>query len=300
MITTRGLTKTFDGRTAISDLTMHIEEGEIFGLLGPNGAGKTTTVRMLAALIQPTAGQAVVNGFRLGQEDTQIRRSIGLLTEVPGLYDRLSAWKNLELYAQLHSVKDTPGQVEKYLRWLGLWDRRMDNAGALSKGMKQKLAIGRALLHEPKVLFLDEPTSGLDPQTTKSLRDFIAHLREEKRTILLCTHNLDEAARLCDRIAVVNTSLVVVDKPETLRQKLFGRRTIIQLVGLSEEAISAARSFDFVKGIERQGDRLIITLDDPERQNPLLIGGLVAAGAQIQFVSEQEHSLEEIYLKLVG
>jgi len=300
MITTRALTKVFDGRVAVSDLTLEIAEGEIFGLLGPNGAGKTTTVRMLACLIRPTSGEIIVNGFRAGLEDTSIRRSIGLLTEVPGLYDTLSAWQNLEVYGELYGVDDVPAQIEKYLRWLGLWERRRDRAGSFSKGMRQKLAIARALLHEPRVLFLDEPTSGLDPQTAKSLRDLIAELKGQGRTVLLCTHNLDEAERLCDRVALVRTRLVAVDTPEALRRRLFERRTVIQLRAVDERLIQTARAFPFVRNLEHTDHRLVVTVPDPEAQNPLLIRGLTAAGAEIQFVTEWEHSLEDVYLKLIG
>jgi len=193
MIRTENLTKTFILRKnqppiqAVQDLTLEINEGEVFGFLGPNGAGKTTTVRMLAALIRPTSGRAFINNLQIGRDDTRIRRSIGILTETPGMYERLSAEKNLSIYANLYDVQDVKGQVEKYLRMLGLWNRRMDEVGSFSKGMRQKLAIARALLHEPRVLFLDEPTSGLDPEAAKLVRDFIEELKSEGRTIFLCT-----------------------------------------------------------------------------------------------------------------
>ena len=208
MIRTEALTKQFPGSQkgtaimAVDGLTLEIKEGEAFGFLGPNGAGKTTTVRMLTCLIGPTSGRATVNGLEVGRDDTAIREQVGILTESPGMYDRLSAEKNLTIFAKLYGVKDIQGQVQKYLRLLGLWERRADEVGSFSKGMRQKLAIARALLHEPKVLFLDEPTSGLDPEAAKLVRDFIAELKTEGRTIFLCTHNLDEADRLCERIGI--------------------------------------------------------------------------------------------------
>ena len=233
MIRTEGLSKVFDTRTgpfpAVDSLNLKVNEGEVFGFLGPNGAGKTTTVRMLACLIAPTRGRAWVNGLEVGQEDTRIRGDLGILTESPGLYDRLSAKRNLSIFAELYGVQDVPGQVEKYLRLLGLWDRRDSDAGTLSKGMRQKLAIARALLHEPPVLFLDEPTSGLDPEAAKTVRDFIETLRGQGRTIFLCTHNLDEAERLCDRIGVFRQRLIAVDTPDALRRQLFGRQTVVHL-----------------------------------------------------------------------
>ncbi|MEK7324362.1 MAG: ABC transporter ATP-binding protein, partial [Chloroflexota bacterium] len=219
MIQTEGLTKRFpapkNGQpiVAVEGLDLTVQEGEVFGFLGPNGAGKTTTVRMLTSLIGPTSGRAVINGLEVGKDDGAIRQCVGILTETPGMYDRLSAEKNLTIFANLYGVKDAPGQVQRYLRMLGLWERRHDEAGSFSKGMRQKLAIARALLHEPKLVFLDEPTSGLDPEAAKLVRDFIAELKAEGRTIFMCTHNLDEAERLCGRIGIFKTRLITVDSP---------------------------------------------------------------------------------------
>ena len=203
MIRTEALCKYFQMKNrqinAVDGLSLEVKQGEVFGFLGPNGAGKTTTVRLLVCLIGPTAGRAWVNGLEVGVADRAIRGQVGILTESPGLYERLSARRNLEIFADLYGVKDVKGQAEKYLRLLGLWDRRETEAGTFSKGMRQKLAIARALLHEPPILFLDEPTSGLDPEAAKTVRDFIETLRGQGRTIFMCTHNLDEAERLCDR-----------------------------------------------------------------------------------------------------
>ncbi len=299
MITTHGLTKIFDGTVAVDGLTVTIHPGEIFGILGPNGAGKTTTVRLLACLVAPTSGEATVAGFRVGRDNDRIRHLIGIVTESPGLYDRLSAWKNLEIYARLYGVDSVTRRIEKYLRLLDLWDRRHEPVGTFSKGMKQKVALARALVHEPTVLLLDEPTSGLDPKMTKTVRDFIEQLRDQGRTILLCTHNLDEAERLCDRILVLKTRAIAVDTPEALRHRLFGRRVIVTLRAVEEPILQALSSLPVVGGIRQQGRRLIIEVNDPENDNPLLVRTLVAAGAQIQFVTEEEHSLEDVYLKLI-
>lgn len=206
MIHCRELTKQFESTVAVDRLTLDVNAGEVLGLLGPNGAGKTTTTRMLACLIRPTTGTAEIGGFTIGEADESIRRIIGITTEVPGLYERLSAMRNLEFFAELYGIDNATKRIEKYLRLLELWDRRNDRAGSFSKGMKQKLALARALIHEPKILLLDEPTSGLDPQVAQGVREFILQLKSEGRTILLCTHNLDEAARLCDRIAVLKNS----------------------------------------------------------------------------------------------
>ncbi len=299
MIVAKGLTKRFGDVLAVDDLDMEVRPGEIFGFLGPNGAGKTTTIRMLSALISPTSGKAKVAGYEIGREDNEIRRNAGILTESPGLYDRLSAERNLSFFAELHDVEDVAGQVERYLRLLGLWDRRGDMAATFSKGMRQKLAIARAMLHEPKVLFLDEPTAGLDPEMARLVREFIGELKDKGRTIFLCTHNLDEADRLCDRIAVVNTRLLALDTPEALRAKLYDRVVVIHLSAASPAYEKVVSEQSFVRSVEIKDNKLVVGLDDPERNNPELIRALVDAGADIQFVGELRRSLEEIYLRLV-
>jgi ABC-2 type transport system ATP-binding protein len=299
MILTEDLTKQFSSTLAVDSLSLQVTEGEVFGFLGPNGAGKTTTVRMLACLIKPTRGRAVVNGLTVGQDDTAIRRTAGLLTETPGLYDNLSAEYNLRIFAELYEVKDVPGQVEKYLRLLGLWERRFEPAATFSKGMKQKLAIARALLHEPPVLFLDEPTAGLDPESARLVRDFIADLRQQGRTIFLCTHNLDEADRLCDRVAVFKTRLLVVDTPARLRAQVFGRKVVFHLQSLQGVWTDRVSALPFVREARAVENKLLVTLDDPEANNPAIVRLLVEAGAQVQFVGELRHSLEETYLQLV-
>jgi ABC-2 type transport system ATP-binding protein len=299
MIQTENLTKRFGPTLAVDQLNLKIAEGEVFGFLGPNGAGKTTTVRMLTCLIGPTSGAALVNGCKVGQDDTEIRRTVGILTETPGMYDNLSAEYNLEIYATLYEVKDPKGQVEKFLRMLGLWERRHDPAGTFSKGMKQKLAIARSLLHEPRILFLDEPTSGLDPEAAHLVREFIEELRKEGVTIFLCTHNLDEADRLCDRIGVFKTRMLVEDSPANLRSQLFGRKVVFHLRQVDEELASSVQGMPFVQETRVLDNKLLVTLDDPEAHNPEIIRALVGAGAEIQFVGELRHSLEDVYLKLI-
>jgi len=306
MIRIEGLTKIFEvnkkvGKiTAVDRLDLDVQAGEVFGFLGPNGAGKTTTVRMLCALIGATAGRAWVNNFEVGQQDQDIRASVGILTEQPGMYDRLSAEKNLTIYARLYGVSNPAGQVEKYLRMLGLWDRRKDPAGSFSKGMKQKLAIARAILHEPTTVFLDEPTAALDPEAAKLVRDFIEELKTEGRTIFLCTHNLDEADRLCDRIAVFKHRVIKVDTPSRMRTSMFGRTIEYRLRNTDPSMIDLLKRFPFVKSAEIADGQLRAGLDDPESNNPIIVKALVEAGAEVQFVSEVRHSLEDVYLSLVN
>ena len=311
MIRTENLSKHFqsDGREirAVDGLNLQVREGEVFGFLGPNGAGKTTSVRVLTTLIAPTGGRAWVNGLQVGKDDEKIRAGVGILTESPGLYERLSAFYNLQIFAELYGCKNPKGQAEKYLRLLDLWDRRDTEAGTFSKGMKQKLAIARALLHEPPVVFLDEPTAALDPESSKTVRDFIETLRGQGRTIFLCTHNLDEAERLCDRIGVFKQQLIAVDTPDALRRQLFGRQTVIRLApGAQAQPLArAVAALDGVKGVDLgppengSGPTLLISLDDPAQRNPAIVRLLVEQGAAVQFVNELRHSLEDVYLSLI-
>ena len=299
MIHTENLTKRFKETLAVDSLSLDIREGEVFGFLGPNGAGKTTTVPMLTSLIGPTSGAATVAGFPIGQRNTDIRRNVGVLTETPGMYDNLSAEYNLRIFADLYEVRDAAGQVDKYLKMLGLYDRRLDSAGTFSKGMKQKLAIARAVLHEPKIVFLDEPTAALDPEAAHLVRDFIAELKKGGRTIFLCTHNLDEVDRLCDRIGVFKTRLLVVDTPSNLRASIFGRKVVFHLRAVEEKIAEALRALPFLREARLVDNKLVVTLEDPEAHNPEIVRLLVGMGADIQFVGELRHSLEEVYLQLV-
>ncbi|MBF6613048.1 MAG: ABC transporter ATP-binding protein [Chloroflexi bacterium] len=300
-IETIELTRTFGQRAAVEDLTLTIPSGKVFGFLGPNGAGKTTTVRMLAALIAPTRGTATVAGHHLGPDDSAIRRSVGLLTEAPGMYGRLTALQNLLFFAGLYGVSEPRAreQAERYLTMLDLWERRDDKVASFSKGMRQKLAIARALLHEPEIVFFDEPTAGLDPEAARTVRDFIKELRSEGRTIFLTTHNLPEADELCDLIGIFRTKLLRVDSPANLRSSLFGRGTIVRVAGDAAPWTGAARALPFVHGVSTQNGALSVTLDDPDRQNPLLVQALVQAGAPIQYIEPMSHSLEDVYLELL-
>lgn len=300
MIHTHHLSKRFGQILAVDQLTIDIEQGEVFGFLGPNGAGKTTTVRLLTCLITPTGGEATILGFKVGEDNQAIRRNVGILTETPGLYDRLSAWKNLTIFGELYEVEKVDYQVEKYLRLLGLWERRFDSAGSFSKGMRQKLAIARALLHEPRVLFLDEPTAGLDPQAARLVREFISELKGEGRTIFICTHNLDEADRLCDRVGVFKQHLRVLDSPGLLRRQVYGRQVMIELGESAQRYLEMLERMPEVNQVEAQGQQLIVAVEQPELDNPLIIRELVKNGANIQFVSEKQHSLEDVYLQLIN
>ncbi|NOX63244.1 MAG: ABC transporter ATP-binding protein [Chloroflexi bacterium] len=304
MIHTENLTRIFRRKkeapiTAVEDLSLDVRRGEVFGFLGPNGAGKTTTIRMLTCLIRPTKGEAVVNGYRVGEQNQAIRRTVGILTESPGFYERLSAAYNLRFYAKLYGVEDVDGQVEKHLRMMGLWKRRDDEVGSFSKGMRQKLALARALIHEPDIVFLDEPTAALDPEAAHMVREFIASMREMGRTIFLCTHNLDEADRLCDRIAVFRTRLLIVDSPANLRRRLFGRQVVFHLRQARPDLVAAIEPLPYVQEARFIDNKLLLRVDEPEQHNPDIIRLLVERGADIQFVGELRHRLEDVYLQLM-
>jgi ABC-2 type transport system ATP-binding protein len=224
---------------------------------------------------------------------------VGLLTESPGLYDRATAWYNLLYFARLYQLDQPESAVERYLKQLELWDRRDDRTGSFSKGMKQRLAIARALLHEPDLIFLDEPTSGLDPAASRRLREFLLGLKAEGRTILLTTHNLAEAERVADRIVVMKGNLIAVDTPKELHRRLFGNRTRFVLEGISEEQVASIRSFPFVQDAQSENGDLLVAQDDPESGNPLLVSELVRQGAKVRWVTDERASLEDIYLELV-
>jgi ABC-2 type transport system ATP-binding protein len=300
IVVTKKLTKSFGEITAVRDLSLTINTGEVFGLLGPNGAGKTTTVRLLAALLAPTAGEAQIAGFQVSSEGQHIRRIIGLLPEAPGLYDGLSAEQNLAFYGDMYGIEDKPKRIQRYLDLLGLWHRRYEPVGTFSKGMRQKLAIARALLHEPKVLFLDEPTSGLDPQASRLVRDFIAELRQQGRTIIICTHNLEEADRLCDRVAVLSGHLLALDSPSELRRKLFGRQVVFHLDEASLGLAAGLEGLPGVSKVEVIDNKILASVENPEIHNPELVRYLVENGAEIQFVGELRRRLEDVYLELMG
>jgi ABC-2 type transport system ATP-binding protein len=299
MIRTRGLSKHFGNLVAVDNLSLSIEAGEVFGLLGPNGAGKTTTIRMLSSLIGPTSGEAEVAGFRVGEDDRHIRKNVGILTESPGMYEQLSAERNLRFFATLYEVEGIDRQISQYLTMLGLWERRQEPVGTFSRGMRQRLAIARALLHEPRVLYLDEPTSGLDPEAALLVREFVASLKHQGRTIVICTHNLAEADRLCDRIAVLKSRMLALDTPAELRRQLYGRTVIFSLRNVEPRFAQAIRDQHSVQSARVVENDLQVTLDDPEVHNPAIVRTLVDLGAEIQFVRELQHSLEDVYLRLM-
>jgi ABC-2 type transport system ATP-binding protein len=303
MIELENLTRKFGELTAVDNVTLKVNKGEIFGFLGPNGAGKSTTVRMLCCLISKTSGEARVGDFDVDHEEDRlkIRKTIGYLSGDVGLYENLSAYKNLDFYGKLYEVPSAEREenIKRLLQLVGLWERKDDAAAGLSKGMKQKLAIARTLIHEPQVLFLDEPTANLDPLAAKTVRDFILELKKEKRTIFMNTHNLDEAERVCDRIAVLKTKLIAVGSPEDLERSVSNRKTVVHLESNGDSVLAAVKKLSTVKSVSKSENKIILDMDNPEKDNPQLIRTIVAAGVNIQYVTESRSTLEDVYLKLV-
>ncbi len=299
MLSAVHLTRRFGHRVAVDDATFEIERGEIFALLGPNGAGKTTTLRMLAGLIEPSAGEVRLAGHRVerGTAD-RLRARVGLLTEAPGLWDRLTVRENLVTYARLHGLAAPDRAVEQSMETFGIADRGDEPAALLSKGLKQRVAIARTLLHNPDIVLLDEPTSGLDPESARDVRQLILELRAGGRAVVLSTHNLDEVERIATRVAVLRQRLLAVDTPDSLRVRLFGHRLRITLTGQAGAFIPALRDAGH-PDVVADDRTLSIATRDAIHDTPDVVRVLVRHGAEIISVVPEEHSLEDVYLTLV-
>ena len=295
------LTKRFGERAAFEDVSFEIGYGEVFGFLGPNGAGKTTTVRTLGTLFSPTSGSASVAGLPLTPANgVEIRRRIAIMPKSPGLYERLSVVENLQCFADLYEIPDTRSRINSVLEIVSLTDRADDRSGALSKGLRQRAALARALLSDPEVLFLDEPTSGLDPAAARDVHALIGHLRERGVTIFLTTHRLEEAEKLCDRVAILNTTLRSIGKPEDLRDQLFARTLRVVTVAPIADPASVFGGISTVTRWHEDGpSTYVLAVSDPRKASPAVTSALVAAGAEVVSIGEEQHSLEDVYMQLV-
>ncbi len=301
MIETSDLTKEFGNFTAVRDVCLNVPEGEVLALLGPNGAGKTTTVRMLGAILKPTRGYARIAGHDTVTEAKAVRQVIGVLTEFPGLYARMKGVDYLAFFGELQGLPKNiiRQRVEQLLQRFELWEARDKQIGQYSKGMKQKLTLVRSMLHDPQVLFLDEPTSAMDPHSAKLVRDSIADLRRDRRTIVLCTHNLAEAEQLSDRIAIVRRGQIIAQgTPVELKHRLLGDplmeiRLAAPLNGLvnhlSEQVTVVAHGHDWVR----------YSVSNPSQFNPALLSELAQQQVPVITLSEVPRSLEEVYLRIV-
>src|SRR5580693_2515846 len=295
------LGKRFGSRVAFDDVSFQVGYGEVFGFLGPNGAGKTTTVRTLGTLLAPTSGSATVAGIPLSAGNGQaIRSRISIMPESPGLYLRLTVAENLECFARLYRLPDPRERIERALRAVTLTDRANDLCRSLSKGLRQRVALARALLNDPAVLFLDEPTSGLDPVASREVHELITALRDRGVTIFLTTHRLEEAERLCHRVAILNTTMRLVGSPDELRERLFEHSLAVTTVAPLD---APERVFAAVPGVDRWhpdgAGGYELTVSDPRAAAPALTRALVAAGADVLSIGERRHSLEDVYLELI-
>jgi ABC-2 type transport system ATP-binding protein len=295
------LTKRFGQRVAFSDVSFDVAYGEVFGFLGPNGAGKTTTVRTLGTLIAPTSGRASVAGIPLTPRNgQQIRARISIMPESPGLYLRLTVAENLQCFAGLYELADAAGRIERALKAVNLTDRVNDPCGSLSKGLRQRVALARAILNDPAVLFLDEPTSGLDPVAAREVHELIASLRARGVTIFLTTHRLEEAERLCDRVAILNTTLRLIGRPDELREQLFTRNLEVRARAPLPDP---GHVFAGLKGVEgwqqTPSGSYLLAVTDPDAAAPGVARALVGSGADVLSMAESRHSLEDVYLELI-
>jgi ABC-2 type transport system ATP-binding protein len=302
MIETAGLTKQFGDFTAVDGVDLAVCEGEVLALLGPNGAGKTTTVRMLASILKPTAGWAHIAGYDTIRDAKMVRHTVGLLTEFPGLYLRMKGRDYLDFFGRLQGL--SPAQrverSEQLLKRFELWEAADKRTGEYSKGMRQKMALVRAMLHDPQVLFLDEPTSAMDPHSAKLVRDAILELRRDRRTIILCTHNLTEAEMLADRIAIIRRGrIVALGTPAELKGRLLGD-PLLEL-RLAQPLDGLLSELEDMLSIEAYGDTwLRYRTAEPEHINPRLLQRLAERGTPVVTLSEVPRSLEEVYLRIVN
>ncbi|HEV3267691.1 MAG TPA: ABC transporter ATP-binding protein [Acidimicrobiales bacterium] len=295
------LTKRFGERTAFSDVSFDVGYGEVFGFLGPNGAGKTTTVRTLGTLIAPTSGSATVAGIPLKPENgVEIRQHIAIMPESPGLYLRLTVTENLEYFAGLYGQRHAAQRIKDALEAVNLSDRASDLCGGLSKGLRQRVGLARTLLSDPAILFLDEPTSGLDPVASLEVHNLIIGLREKGVTIFLTTHRLDEAEKLCDRVAFLNTTLRSVGRTAELRDQLFKRSLVVKtLAPLRDPETLFSRVLAVEEWRADGASSYVLTVSDPDIAAPDVTRNLVGDGADVLFIGESQHSLEDVYLELI-
>jgi ABC-2 type transport system ATP-binding protein len=295
------LTKRFGERTAFCEVSFDVAPGEVFGFLGPNGAGKTTTVRTLGTLIAPTSGSATVAGIPLSPENgVEIRQHIAIMPEAPGLYLRLTVTENLEYFAGLYGLHQPGARIRDALDAVNLGDRAGDLCGGLSKGLRQRVGLARTLLSDPAIMFLDEPTSGLDPVAAREVHNLITGLRQKGVTIFLTTHRLEEAEKLCDRVAILNTTLRTVGRPEELRGQLFTSALVVRTLaplGDPDQVFSRIPAVEGWRSEDPGG--YVLSVSDPRLAAPEVTRALVQAGADVLSIGEAQHSLEDVYLELI-
>ncbi len=303
-IETLELTKKFGSTVAVDKLNFEVEEGEIFGVLGPNGAGKTTTIRLLACLLSPSSGSAIVGGFDIIKDSVKVREIVGVQTENPSLYERLTAYENLDFFAEAYNVsgEQKKRRIKELLEFFGLWEFKDKKVGTLSRGMKQKLSIARALVHDPNIIFLDEPTSGLDPESAREIKDLMKLLSKQRKTIVFSTHILGDAERLCNRVMIINKGKkIALEALEELLSSTDKKILKITLRKLDQKVIDAIKCFEQVKEISIDDSTSVVSvvLSDVEKVTPDIIKSIVLNGGLILSVNVINQSLEDVYLKIV-
>ena len=298
MISASRLTRRFGPRVVVDEVSFEVARSEIVALLGPNGAGKTTTMRMLAGLIAPTSGLVTIEGMRLTRASAaHLRSRIGFLTEAPGLWDRLSVRENLHVYGRLYGLPSPKSSIDRMLELFELRDSESTRAAELSKGMRQKVALARAMLHQPTVLLLDEPTSGLDPEIRRTVRALLEDRRAAGCAILVSTHNLDEAERIADRVAVLQGRLLALDRPDALRRRMPSGRVLIRVLDDPHRYLPLMQSMDASAALN---DRTFaVRASDVERDTSAMVSALVTAGARVVEVRPEVPALEDVYLHLM-
>lgn len=298
MIKIHNLTKRYERLTAVDNLSLDIQENEIFGLLGPNGAGKTTVIHMLATLLKPTSGSATVNGFDIISQPAKVRSSIGIVFQVPSSDDLLTGYENLKIHAFLYGVSSDirEKRIKDALELVGLTERKNDQVKKYSGGMRRRLEIARGLIHEPNVLFLDEPTLGLDPSSRETMWEYIQQLvKEKKMTIILTTHYMEEADLLCNRIGIIDRGkIIALGSPSDLKSKLSGD-TVRLKTKVNNVDITPLRNLDFVRKIEFVNGHVILSVDDAKRNIPEILKHI-----EVDSVEATSPTLNDVFLKLTG
>jgi ABC-2 type transport system ATP-binding protein len=297
------LTKCYSKLLAVDHINFTVKKGEIFGFLGPNGAGKTTTINMLTGVTQPTSGSAFISSFDVTHEPVKAKERVGVVPEASFLYDEMTAWDNINFSAKLHSVpkKKRTSLAPDLLRLFGLYERRNDRVGTFSGGLKKRLMIATALMHEPETLFLDEPTTGLDVQSARQIRDIIKELNRKGTTVFLTTHYIEEADQLCQRIAIINRGkIITVDTPEELKNTVKTENIIEVSFDHADDIVNELKELSHVKNVEAAGNKFRLYVQDPTETLPSIIHFAEKNRLKVTSVNTLKPTLEDAFIKLTG